>query len=212
MYPSKIAPTPPEILHQRAASIRAVRGTEQNIFTSALAALEQTASAGDIPVAIIGGLAGIRHGALVTTAAIDVVVPQEFLTTLLWGAAAQGFRVMHCAGGRSSLEYRDGADTIAVEVFTQGLRTPRDPADAPSIPHPRELGVEHGLGYASFPAWVSLKLVSNRDKDQYHLIEALKVASPEETAACVVAVRKLPQRYMTEFERLVRAAEEERYG
>jgi hypothetical protein len=37
--------------------------------------------------------------------------------------------------------------------------------------------VASGLGYASFAAWVALKLVANREKDRYHMIEALKKAS-----------------------------------
>jgi hypothetical protein len=205
--------TPPQILYARAAAIRAVRGTEVNAFTEAVDALTRAAAAADTPVAIVGGMAGIRHRALVTTVDIDIVVSLGGMAAFLQAAETQGLSIKtRAADGWHSLEYRHGSEAVAIEVLPEGGRTPRDPADAPSIPHPHDLGVERGLGYASFPAWVSLKLVSNRDKDRYHLVEALKAASPEEIAACVVAVRKLPKRYLAEFERLVRAAEDERYG
>jgi hypothetical protein len=205
--------TPPEVLHQRAASIRAVRGTEQNVYSLALAALERAASAIDSPVAIIGALAGIRHGSSVTTTAIDIVVALGNMAAFLAAAEAEGLFVKtHAADGRHSLHYLHGLDTVAVEILPEGWRAPRDPADAPPIPRPRDLGVERGLGYASLQTWVALKLVANRDKDRYHLVEVLKVAGPEEIAACVQAVRKLPSRYLAEFERLVCAAEDERCG
>jgi hypothetical protein len=205
--------TPTQILYARAASIRAVRGTEVNSFSEAVAALERAALAADTSVAIVGGLAAVRYRVDVTTVDIDIVVPLGQMAAFLQAAESQGLHLKNrAADGWHSLEFRHGEATVAVEVLPEGGRTPRDPADAPPIPHPRELGVERGLGYASLAGWVVLKLVAARDKDRYHLVEVMKVATPEEIANCVVAVRKLPSRYMAEFDRLVRAAEDERHG
>jgi hypothetical protein len=55
-----------------------------------------------------------------------------------------------------------------------------------------------------------LKLVANRDKDRYHLVEALKHASELDIASVVQRLRPLDPSYLKEFERLVRAAEVEK--
>ena len=54
-----------------------------------------------------------------------------------------------------------------------------------------------------------MKLVANRDKDRYHLIEALKQADQSQIAEVVQRLRPLDARYLKEFERLVKSAEEE---
>jgi len=65
------------------------------------------------------------------------------------------------------------------------------------------------LGYASFAGWAAMKLVAGRDKDRYHLVEALKHADQASVAAIVEWLRPLPPRYLHELQRLLRAAEEE---
>jgi hypothetical protein len=71
------------------------------------------------------------------------------------------------------------------------------------------LGAERGLGYASFAGWVQMKLVAARDKDRYHLIESLKQAPAEQIAEAVQALRSLHPSYLAEFNRLLRAAQDE---
>lgn len=97
-----------------------------------------------------------------------------------------------------------------MEVIPAGQTSPRDPVFAPPTPTPPELGVSSGLDFASFAAWVVLKLVANRDKDRYHLVESLKHATAEEVAAVVVRLKTLDSSYLREFKRLVDAAEQER--
>lgn len=92
----------------------------------------------------------------------------------------------------------------------EGARSPRDPAHAPPNPGPRKLGVSRGLGYASFAPWVVMKLVAGREKDRYHLVEALKQAGDEDISEVVKELRDLHESYLEEFERLARSAEEER--
>jgi hypothetical protein len=198
-----------EVLYRNAAAIRAVEGREMNQFTRALAALERLADALDAPLALIGGLAGIHHRAVVTTIDIDVVVPANKLKAVLDEASRCGLTIKRASDdGWHRLSFADEQGEVEIEVVPAGGNSPRDPPYAPPTPDPRELGVERGLGYASFAAWVALKLVANRDKDRYHLVESLQHASQADIASVVQRLRPLDPSYLKEFERLVRAAED----
>jgi hypothetical protein len=200
-----------EILYRNAAAIRAVEGREVNQFTRALTALERLAVAIDAPLALVGGLAGIHHRAAVTTVDIDVVVPEDKLDAVLTVAASCGLVVKTASDdGWHRLAFVDDQGEVEIEVIPAGRNSPRDPAHAPPTSSPQELGVERGLGYASFGGWVVLKLVANRDKDRYHLVEALKHATEQDVAGVVQRLRSLDPIYLKEFERLVRAAEDEK--
>jgi hypothetical protein len=54
-----------------------------------------------------------------------------------------------------------------------------------------------------------MKLVANRDKDRYHLTEALRHASQQQISDSVVMLRDVDPVYMAEFNRLIRAAEDQ---
>lgn len=197
-------------LYRNAAPIRAVQGTEVNIFRRAIDALEQLADRIDAPIALVGGLAGIHHRAVVTTLDIDIVVPAEKLDVLLAEAPACGLTVKSKSDeGWHQLAYSDASGSVNIEVVPPGRKSPRDPDYAPVNPSPQELGVEKGVGYASFAGWAAMKLVANRDKDRYHLIEALKQATQEQVAEVVQKLRPLPAVYLKEFQRLLQAAEDE---
>ena len=181
-----------------------------NPFSRALEALDRVAAEVG-PVAIVGGLAGIHHRALVTTLDIDIVVAAHQIDEFLSAAERHGLAVkQRSQQGWHILEYQDPDGAVPIHIVPEGQKTPRDPAQAPPVPSPQSLGVEQGLGYASFAGWAVLKLVANREKDRYHLIEALKQADQQQVSEVVVALRRLPANYLKEFERLVRAAEEER--
>jgi hypothetical protein len=200
-----------EVLYRNAAAIRALEGREMNQFTRALAALERLADELDAPLALVGGLAGIHHRAVVTTMDIDIVVPANKLAAVLDAAPSCGLTVTRASDdGWHRLSFADAQGEVDIEIVPAGRKSPRDPAYAPPTPGPQELGVEHGLGYASFAGWAVLKLVANRDKDRYHLVEALKQASEAEIASVVQRLRPLDSSYLKEFERLVRAAEDEK--
>ena len=200
-----------ESLYRNAAAIRAVEGSEVNQFTRALAALERLAAAIDAPLAVVGGLAGIRHRAAVTTVDIDVVAPADKLSAVVAEAANCGLTVRHASDdGWHRLAFVDELGEVDIEIVPAGRNSPRDPAYAPPTPSPQELGVERGLGYASFAGWVVLKLVANWDKDRYHLVETLKHASETDIASVVQRLRPLDPSYLKDFERLVRAAEDEK--
>jgi hypothetical protein len=200
-----------EVLYRNAAAVRAVEGREVNQFTRALEALERLAAAIDGPLALVGGLAGIHHRAVVTTLDIDVVVSADKLDAVIAAAGNCGLIVKHASNdGWHRLAFADDKGEVDIEIVPAGQKSPRDPAYAPATPSPQELGVEQGLGYASFAGWAALKLVANRDKDRYHLIEALKQASETDIAGVVIRLRPLDPVYLKEFQRLVQAAEDEK--
>jgi hypothetical protein len=202
--------SPTDVIFRRAAAIRAVQGAEVNPFSRALAVLEQVADAVGVPLAIVGGLAGIYHQAVVTTLDVDVVVPRDHSDSILTECQRQGLAlVRQSPAGWHLLRYKDNEGEVDINLLPEGGRTPRDPPHAPPIPGPRELGVERGLGYASFAGWVGMKLAAARDKDRYHLVEALKNASQERIAEAVQVVRQMDPIYLNELERLLRAAEDE---
>jgi hypothetical protein len=199
-----------DVLYARAAPIRAVQGGEVNQFRRALDLLAEVAIEIDSPLAIVGGLAAIYHGVPVTTADIDVSIASERADAFLQGCQSRGFVVIRQSPeGWHLLRLADASGEVGVEVIPAGRKSPRDPEYAPPNPTPQDLGVERGLGYATFDAWVAMKLVANRDKDRYHLVEALKKATSTQIAEVVIRLRPLDPSYLREFNRLLRAAEDE---
>ena len=181
-----------------------------NSFSRATETLAAVAKDLGVPIAIVGGLAGIHHGALVTTLDIDIVVPKDKMDVFLAAAGNHGLVVKkRSLSGWHQLVYRGADGEVDIGVIPEGANSPRDPGFAPPNPGPSELGVEQGLGYASFAGWAAMKLVANRDKDRYHLVEALKKATPQQIGEAVIRVRKMHASYLKELERLLRAAEEE---
>jgi hypothetical protein len=201
---------PTDILLARARSIRALQGGEMNVYQRALDVLKSVSQQLNAPIAIVGGLAAIHHKALVTTLDVDVVVPQEWLDDFLEIGQKHGLTVKkRSSAGWHVVVYHDSEGEVEIHVLPTGCKTPRDPDYAPPIPSPQQLGVAEGLGYASFAGWVLMKLVANRDKDRYHLTEALRNASAEQIRNVVVTLRDFDPVYMAEFHRLLRASEDE---
>ena len=181
-----------------------------NIFSEALRKLEKVSQRMQSPLAIVGGLAGIYYQSMVTTVDIDVVVSSDRLDDFLRECVAEGLEIKRRSEkGWHAVVFHLGTESVEIEVVPEGEKSPRDPAYAPPTPSPAELGVANGLGYASFAGWVVLKLVANRDKDRYHLIEALKHASEAQVAEVVVKLRPLDASYLREFQRLFQAAQDE---
>ena len=165
--------SPPDVLWDRAASIRAVRGVQVNPFSRAIEVLERVAQRIDAPIAIVGGLAAIHHHAAVTTLDIDIVVPRAKLAAFVDEARHQNLTVTKTSPrGWHCVLYRDAEGEVEIQVVPEGETAPRDPEYAPPVPSPQQLGVDRGIGYASFAGWVIMKLVAARDKDRYHLGEA----------------------------------------
>jgi len=211
LEPDVAAFAPAVELYNRAASVRAVTRGEVNRFTQCIERLQGIAQEIDSPIAIAGGLAAIRHGAKVTTLDVDIVVSRDKLEEILAVAPRHGFTVRRRSpNGWHLLRFPHPEEDVDVHVIPEGEKSPRDPPGAPTNPSPRELGVESGVGYAEFAPWVQMKLVAAREKDRYHLVEVLKDRSEKDIAEVVTRLRKLGPAYLREFERLVRAAEDEK--
>ncbi len=212
---SKVPPgarrvAPAALLHERAASIRAVVEGEMNRFSDCLAALERLARALGSPFAVVGGLAAIHHNAMVTTLDVDVAVASDRLEAILREAPRHGFAIRRTSPrGWHRLAFLHPDGDVEVHVIPEGARSPRDPEHAPPNPGPRDLGVSEGLGYAAFGPWVVTKLVAAREKDRYHLVEALRSATQPQIADVIVRLRGLHPSYLEAFEGLLRRAEEE---
>jgi hypothetical protein len=201
---------PTDLLYQRSACIRAVEGAEVNEFSQAMASLARIAEKLQTPIAIVGGLAAIHYGVRVTTQDIDIVIAAESLDEFVNAALREGLILRkRSEAGWHSLIYPSPGNDVEIQVVPEGRKSPRDPEFAPPIPSPEQLGVVSGLGYATFARWAVLKLVANRDKDRYHLVEACKHASEAQIAETVTILRAMNRVYLTEFERIVRAAEDE---
>jgi len=182
-----------------------------NRFTACLSALEAVARGLDAPVAVVGGLAAVHHGALVTTLDVDIAVAKDKLALILAECPRHGISVQaESANGWHRLRFEHAEGPVEIHVIPEGAKSPRDPPHAPSNPGPRDLGVEKGLGYAAFAPWAVMKLVASRDKDRYHLIEVLKCAGELDISRVVHRLRSLHPSYLQEFDRLVQAAEEEK--
>ena len=199
------------VLHERSASIHAVVEGKLNRFSACLQKLEEVAEALGAPVAVVGGLAAIHHRAQVTTLDIDISVGKEQLSAIVREVTRHGLTVRRESPNgwhRFVFPHREG--DVEVHVIPEGAKSPRDPAHAPPNPGPRDLGVSRGLGYAAFAPWVVMKLVTGRDRDRYQLVEALKNRDEGEKNDVGQKLRPLDPSYLREFERLLRAAEEER--
>ena len=80
------------------------------------------------------------------------------------------------------------------------------------------LGIERGLGYASLPAWIELKISAGRQKDRAHVVEVLKKTSDADVNSARIAITAVNGNYAATFEQLLedaiaeRRQEEERGG
>ena len=192
------------VLNRRGESVQAVMGTNkaENRFSIALAALEKLAIENELPIAIVGGLAAIRYGYPAVTDDIDVAVAQSQLGLLLSLAPHYGFRVVWTAkSGWHTLEFGD----VEINIVPEGGRA-RDTSPT-SIPGPAELGVARGLGYASLPSWMELKISSGRQKDRAHIVEVLKKSDSANIASIREHLSTVHEGYLQMFEQLVADAQ-----
>ena len=180
-------------------------GEENSEFDRALAVLKDLAKKERIPIAIIGGLAAIKHGYQRLTNDIDVVVGQQHLDTVIRVAPKYGIKVIwQDPRGWHKLQY----DVMRIEIIPEGGKPNKD---APTlIPGPKQLGVSEGMEYAKLEGWIETKLSSGRLHDRADVVRVLKKKSPadiERTRQHLAGVHPI---YLRLFEELVIAAEEEK--
>jgi hypothetical protein len=179
--------------------------SEENRFSRALEDLQRLSHDEGIPIAIVGGLAAIRYGYPAATQAIDIAVAQGELHVLVKAAPAHGFKVAwEAKSGWHTLTHGD----VEINVIPEGGRA-RSTAPT-TIPSPTELGVKQGLGYASLPGWIELKISSGRQKDRAHVVEVMKKSGAGVIQTVRDHIANVHQSYLEIFDQLLEEAEEER--
>ncbi len=210
MMPAATFELPPDIqsmvatLTRGVESVSAVMGTEQNRFTAALSDLERLAQSEHIPIAIIGGLGAIHHGYPAATQDIDVAISREHLDQFIRVAPNYRFKVAwKSKTGWHTLMHGD----VEINVIPEGGKA-RDSSPT-LIPGPVALGVCEGLGYASLPGWVELKLSSGRQKDRAHIVEVLKTLDDVTIQGVSQHIGQVHEKYSALFAELCRQAVDE---
>jgi hypothetical protein len=179
-------------------------GTPESRLAKALATLEALSRKEGIAMAIVGGLAAIRHGYQRFTKDIDVVVDGRHLDLLPRIAPQYGIKVVwKDPQGWHKLQ----CEGVAIDVVPEGRR-PRE--DAPAvIPSPRQLGVREGAGYAALSGWVETKLGSYRVQDRADVVQVIKVSTPAALRKVRKHLARVHEIYVRRFEELLDAAREE---
>lgn len=192
-------------LQRGSESVRAVMSAEVNRFSAALESLKNLADAEGIPIAIVGGLGAIRYGYPAATQDIDVAVGRDHLEAFVRAAPRYGFKVAwEAKTGWHTLVHGD----VEINIVPEGGKA-RNAAPT-AIPGPPQLGVSRGLGYASLPGWLELKLSSARQKDRAHVVEVLKTTGPALVEEARRHLAQVHQAYLALFDQLLQQALEER--
>ncbi len=188
------------ILERGSDSGRAVLDVEENRFSRALDDLKRLADGERIPLAIVGGLGAIRYGYPAATQDIDIAVGRTDLERILCVAPRYGFIV---AWEAKSLTHGD----VEINIVPEGGKARNN---APTlIPGPSLLGVANGLGYASLPGWMELKLSSGRQKDRAHIVEVLKKTPASAIDSARLSLAIVHEDYVRLFDELRQQATDE---
>ncbi len=189
-------------------SVMFVRDGADGRFAATFRALERLADDHGLAIAVVGGLAAIRHGYATTTEDVNVLLAADQQDVFLHAAPDYGFRIRRrSAKGWHILEHESG---VELNVVPEGGK-PRD--DAPvTIPAPQRVGVTAGLGYANLEGWTELKLGSNRLKDRAHVVEVVKTLRPEAIDRIRLHLAAVRPTLADRFEEAVAVAAEEAGG
>jgi hypothetical protein len=159
-----------------------------NQFQEALQALQELSEEEHLPIALVGGAATIHHGYPRSTKDIDIVVRAEDFDRIIKVAWKYDIHLVSWnPTGFHELRYKD----VPIEVLQEGVFG-ETRADKAGTPRPDDMGVSQGLGFASLPGWVRMKLVGDRRKDHADIVEVLKVAPPDQIEATDTYLQNLP--------------------
>jgi hypothetical protein len=180
-------------------------GQQNSEFDRALDVLRELSRKEGIPIAIIGGMTAIKYGYKRYTQDIDVVVAQRHRDSLIRVAPTYGIKVIwHDPHGWHKFEY----EGVRIEVVPEGAKPNKN---APTtIPSPRQLGVEDGLGYASLEGWIETKLGAGRQQERADIVQVLKKTDSATIAKVHEHLTKVHALYLRLFDELVAAAEQEK--
>jgi hypothetical protein len=194
-----------EALADLERTVAAVKGDDpESKVGKALAALETLSIKEGIPLAIVGGLAAIRHGYERFTKDIDIVVRSANLDVLTRVAPRYGIKVVwKDPDGWHKLLF----EGVPIDIVPEG-RKPRK--DAPTtIPSPDQLGVKEGAEFASIAGWVETKLGSYRIQDQADVVQVIKAITAAKARRIRKHLEKVHVIYLRRFDELLAAAKEE---
>ncbi len=193
------------ILNRGSESVRAVLASEENRFSTALAALERLSLGEGIPIAIVGGLGAIRYGYPASTQHIDIAIARDQLDAFVAAAPTYGFKIAwQTPSGWHTLTHGD----VEINVVPEGGKA-RDSAPT-TIPGPAKLGVHQGLDYANLPGWIELKMSSGRQKDRAHIVEVMKKNDLQALQAARQNLAQVHQSYLELFDQLLEQAQAEK--
>ena len=97
---------------------------------------------------------------------------------------------------------------VEINVVPEGGRAKN--TSPTTIPSPAAMGVSHGIGFASLPAWIELKISAGRQKDRAHVVEVLKKTANLEVEAVRQGLNSVDGGYAATFEQLLGEAIDER--
>lgn len=180
-------------------------GQKDSEFDRVLEVLRDLSRKEGIPIAIIGGMAAIKHGYKRYTQDVDMVIARQHLDTIVRVAPRYGIKVIwHDPHGWHKLQY----ENMRIEVVPEGAKPKKD---APTtIPSPQQLGVSEGSDYASLEGWMETKLSSGRGLDRADVIQVLKKTDLSAIEKIRQHIGNVHSLYLRLFEELVVAAEEEK--
>ncbi len=180
-------------------------GEQTSEFAQTLDVLNTLSQKEAIPIAIIGGMAAIRHGYERLTNDLDVVIGRPHLDTVIRVAPKYGIKIIwQDPHGWHKLEYQG----TRIEVVPEGGQPSKD---APTtIPGPKDLGVADGLGYANLEGWVQTKLGAGRRQDQADVVQVLKKTAPEAMHRLREKLIEVHPLYGRLFDELARTADNEK--
>lgn len=145
----------------------------------------RTLEAARILYAIIGEsavrawVAQADEAAVRTTRDVDILLRRSDLLAAIVAMENEGFNYRHVRGIDMFLDGPDSKVRDAVHVIFSGERvTPDDPIPTPDVTDSIPVDQHQTL---SLEALVRMKLVSNRRKDQMHLLDMLDVGLIDET-------------------------------
>jgi hypothetical protein len=189
---------------------RGLAGQETNQFTRAVNALKYVSCNSGVPIAVVGAACAAHHGAASEGCVLEVVVPLSSSDEFLVEAQRLGFQLLqHCTTGRHVLQYHEQDTFVTVQVLPSRDAAPANVSNADGstpagshgsnnthqqpalLPHPSELGVSEGLGFATLTAWVTMELENCDDDSLIRLADTLTKVGDEEFAAIDKAVEQL---------------------
>lgn len=180
-------------------------GADNSEFDQVLDVLRTLSKNEDIPIAIVGGMAAVRHGYERLTVDIDIVIARAHLDTIIRVAPRYGIKVIwQDPRGWHKLQLAG----VRIEVVPEGEKPSKD---APTtIPGPKQLGVIDGMDYASLEGWMETKLGSGRRQDQADVVQVLKKASPDAVARIRAHLTGVHGLYVRLLDELAAAADAEK--